>query len=83
MTNFHLRWVLHESILDLHFRRLEICGRQLPVLETRELDSYWILVTGDRTWFVLEHQNSIKLGVARHEVLIKMSQTIITTKVIF
>jgi hypothetical protein len=51
---FHLRWVPHIMTPDRRRRRLEICGRLLPILEARELDSFRMLVLGDDREFALE-----------------------------
>jgi hypothetical protein len=51
-AHFHLRWVLPELASDLHHRRLEICGRLRPILETQELDSFRILATWEEGWFM-------------------------------
>jgi hypothetical protein len=37
----------HELTPDPRRRRLEICGRLLPILETRGLDLFHMLDTGD------------------------------------
>jgi hypothetical protein len=49
MTYFYLRWVPYELAPVLLHRRLDICGRLLPILEVRELASFRVLVTGDES----------------------------------
>jgi hypothetical protein len=57
---FHLHWVSYKLTPDLRCRRLEICGRLLPILEVRKLNSFQMLVTGIKSWLVLESQHSTK-----------------------
>jgi hypothetical protein len=81
MKNFYLRWVPHELTPDLRRRQLEICGRLLPILETREFDSFRMLVTGDESWFVSKSQHSTKQDLARDEIPMRVIQTISTKKI--
>jgi hypothetical protein len=71
----------HELTPDLPRRRREICGGLLRILETRELDSFQMLVTGDASSFVSGCQHSIKRSVARGQVPIKVNQTACTRKI--
>jgi hypothetical protein len=61
---------------DLDRRQLEICWRLMLILESRELDSFQMLVTGDESWYVLEYQRSTKRIEPRDETPTKVSQTI-------
>jgi hypothetical protein len=58
MKNFHLCWMTQELTPDLHYRRLEIHGRILLVLEARALNSCWMLATRNASWFVSEYRHS-------------------------
>jgi hypothetical protein len=73
MKYFHLRWIPHELISDVH-RRLEFCGRLLPVLEPRDLDSFRMFGTWDEDWFVLECQHPTKWSAARGDVPTRVNQ---------
>jgi hypothetical protein len=44
--------------LDLHRRRFEIPGPLPPILGATKLDSFRMLVTGNESWFMLEHSHS-------------------------
>jgi hypothetical protein len=66
---------------DLRCCRLEICERLLPILKAREPDSFRILVTGDKNWFVLEYRHSTKWSVVRDKIPTRVSQTIGTKTV--
>jgi hypothetical protein len=80
MKNNYLRWVPREFTQNLRHRRREICERLVPVLEATELDSLRMLVTGEESWFLLEHQHSTKWTVARDENPTIVSHTTGTKK---
>jgi type II secretory pathway component PulL len=54
----------------------------LPILETQEKNQFRGIVTGDKSWFTLEFQHSVKWSRSRDEVRQWVKQTIGTRKLI-
>jgi hypothetical protein len=69
--------VPYELAPGLRCRRLEICGRLLPIVEARELDSFWMFVTRDPSWFVSEYEHLAKRSVVRDQLPTRASQATI------
>jgi hypothetical protein len=51
--SFHLHWVLHLLMHDLHEKQKEYAKTMLPFVHVVKRDSWHHLMTGDESWFFL------------------------------
>jgi hypothetical protein len=72
--------MLHELTPDMHLPRFEKCGQLPGIVETREFDSFRVLVTANENWILFEYQHSTKCSLVRDEVPTSVSQTVGTRK---
>jgi hypothetical protein len=80
MKLFHLRWIPNQLTEKLRANRIHKCQKLLPLLERMEANPFRIVLTGNKSWFMLEYQHAVKWSLSREDVSEKVRQQIGTKK---
>jgi transposase len=82
MKSFHLRWIPNHLTEQLRAHRIQKCQELLPFLEKMEVNKFRTILTGDKSWFMLEYQHAVKWSFSREDGSKRMRQQIGTKKII-
>jgi hypothetical protein len=60
MKLFHLRWIPNQLTDKLRASMIQKCQELPPLLERMKANKFRNVLTGDESWFILEHQHAVK-----------------------
>jgi hypothetical protein len=78
MKLFHLPWISNQLTEQLRASMIQKCQELIPLLERMDANKFRNILTGDESWFMLEHHHAVKLSLSREDVSERVRQQIDT-----